>query len=176
MFTAFWLIILGLIVYLIWFKSVTQNDTNGAASQKISFLTILFAIILFVAVSILFNLMWDDIGDFARQGLDSGSKLYSSQANQTGIIFHSLFTIPIIIVALALYFGLYKKGLKYMSVIVPYLIASIFITLRLLFDIGSHIITEYQKAGMYIVLTFLIVVFSGIVFFVQQKWEQLQKK
>lgn len=169
--SLFWWIILGLIVFLIWHKTTEKKEGK---EKKVSLLTILFAIILTVIINSLFFLIWDDIGKTARGEL--GQYNLPQEIVLKGIIMHSFFAIPLIIIALVGYFWLYKKGIKYLSLIMPYLISSIFITLMLIIDIGSYVINEYKRTGIYIILVILAVIFSGIVFFVQQKWEKDKNK
>lgn len=172
--SLFWWAIPALIVYLIWYRIARPQKRE----MKISLLTIVFAIILTIIVTSFFTLVWKDITDLVTQGksLWEFSKQERAALQFKSILYHTSFVIPVVVLALMLYFGLYKRGLQYSAVIMPYLIGSLFVVIRLLFNIGSYVVMEYKKAGIYAVLAVLMVVFSGIVFFVQQKWEERKKE
>lgn len=174
LFTILWWSFLAFIAYLVWYKwaGTTKREI------KVSPLTIVFAIILTITVSSFFMVIWEDLGDSARQGKSPYSLAPQQKAaiQFKSILYHTAFVIPVVILALVFYFLLYKRGRKYSAMIAPYLVGSLFIVGRLLFDIGEYIIQEYKQAGIYAILVVLMVVFSVIVFFVQQKWEERKRE
>lgn len=169
-----WWAFLASIIYLIWYKIARPK----AKEVKVSFFTLVFAVILTITVISLFTLIWEDLSDLATgEGyLPQLPQPQRASLQLKAIFYHTGFVVPVVVLALGLYFGLCKKGLKYSAMVTPYLIGSIFMVMRLLFDIGSYIVEEYERLGIYIVLAVLVAVFSGVVFFVQQKWEERKKE
>lgn len=172
----FWWAIPAIIIYFIWYK--IKKTKSPTKEPKISFLTIVFSIILTIVIISLFTLIWGDITKSALGGESSIGRLQKEErsiAQFRAILYHTGFVVPLIALALVLYFWLYKKGVKYSALVVPYLIGSIFMVLRLLSDVGIYIVEQYKRVGIYGVVIALVVVFSLIVFFVQQKWEKDKK-
>ena len=172
----FWWVFLGLIVYFFWYRGSRPSEEK---KEKISPLTVIFAVLLTIIVISFFTLVWEDIGSLATGGIPLWKFILEEEKADIlfeSILYHTGFVVPVVVLALMLYFSLYKKGSQYSAMIVPYLIGSLFMVLRLLFDIGTYIIKEYRRAGIYIVVGVLMIVFSAIVFFVQQKWEERKRK
>ncbi len=175
------LVFLGLIIWGIWSFVSKKVPAFQAIGPKISPITILLSVFLTIVVIVLFNQIWSDLSRLVTSGLGADLPRYSSgtlsPTVELNMIFvHTLFVVPLVVVALMVYLSVKDKGSKYGAVTLPYFIGSLIMVLRLLWDIGDYVIDNLGRSGIYLVLIFLVVVFSALIFYVQHKWEESKAK
>jgi len=168
----FGLILLGIILFLIF--SRIRFRIPG-----LSPISLFLAVLIFIAATILFNVIWGDITDLVRP---KGTPYYYRRTEEffslkvNELLAHTFYVIPLLIIAVILYATLEKKGIKYRVVTFPYFAAAGIMIIRLVFDIGFFAIERFEKAGIYGVLIFVLVVLSILIFYIQRKWEGRKKE
>lgn len=164
----------GLLILAIWQKVGPAKWRIGTGTgEHISPFAAIFAVLLTIAVIFLFTQIWNDLGSWVKDVIGKGQPRNVIELQE--LFVHTAFVIPVLILALLFFFGLYKRGTTARTVILPYFIGALAITIRLLFDVGSFVIREYEKIGIYVVLGVLIVVFSILVIVVQSWWQRGQE-
>lgn len=179
--TLIWLAFWGLILYAVWvFIRNSIPAFEGIGPDDLSPVSLILTIFLVLAVIFLFEQAWNDLGRLAGEQLGYG---YDSAVEFSRLAVRLLFIGPATFIALFLYFSLRGKGTRYGVITLPYFITSLIFLIRLLFDVGRFVLSAYKVFGIYIVLIFLIVVISGLIFFIQKQYElykkhetQIQKK
>lgn len=162
---AFW----GLILYCVWVlvrKSIPAFE--GIGPPDLSPLSLILTIFLVLAVIFLFEQAWNDLGSLAGESARYG---YDSETELSKLLIRSIFIGPATFIALFLYFSLKGKGTRYGVITLPYFITSLIFLIRLLFNTGKFVLNEYKVFGIYIVLVFIIIVISGIIYFIQKQYE-----
>lgn len=170
----------GLLIFFIWTQVSKRVPKVQALGPKVSPIAVLLAIVLTIAVIFLLNQVWNDL---ARLVLPSGRQytgfdysyryLKGNPQLALDLIFvHTLFVVPLVIVAIIIYLAVKDKGSKLGAITLPYFIGALVMLLRLLFDIGSFVVSNYGRLGVYLVLIFIILTFSILVFYVQREWEK----
>lgn len=171
---------LGLIIFFIWTQVSKRVPQVQALGPKVSPITVLLSIALTIAVFFLFNQIWNDLARLVLptgrpySGFDYSYRYLKGNPQQAlDLIFvHTLFVVPLVVVAVIVYLAVKDKGSKFGAVTLPYFIGALVMLLRLLFDIGSFVVSNYGRVGVYLVLAFIIVVFSILIFYVQKAWER----
>lgn len=164
----FWWTLAGIFIFAIWQKVAPQQYRVGgsASGARVSIFAGIFSVLLVLTVIFFFNQIWNDIGSFVSKSSDRAS-------SELMLIFvHTAFVIPILIIALAVLLTFYRRGETYSVVTVPYFIGATMVTVRLLFDVGSWVIREYQKVGIYLILGVLLVIFSVLAALTQHWWQR----
>jgi hypothetical protein len=166
------LLIIGVILFLIFSRA--RFRIPGLSS-----LSLFLAILIFVAATILFNQIWADVTDLVRpEGTSyyyrSDREFLSIKLNE--LLAHTLYVIPLLVLAIILYVTLEKKGVRYRVVTFPYFAAAGITMIRLLIDVGAFAIERYEKGGIYGVLIIVLVVLSALIFYIQKKWEERKKE
>ncbi len=197
--------IFGLILIAVWQRVAPSGwrlgGSAGGGVHKVSAFTVIFAVLLTLALVFLFNQIWGDIGNLVKSqpspsypgryqyksdlefqdAWNAYNEAVQAAERERGnvelqrLFIHTAFVVPVIIIALIIFLTFYRRGTAYAAVTLPYFIAALTITIRLLFDAGSWVISEYQKLGIYIVLGTLIVVFSILTVLVQAWWQRKHK-
>lgn len=159
--------IVGLILFFIF--SRPRFRIPGLSS-----LSLFLAILIFIAATVLFNVLWDDIGELV---LPEGRSYYSFLPQRFDVLLaHTLYVLPLLAVAIILYLNLEKKGVKYRAVTFPYLGAAGIMVIRLLVEAGSLMVARFAKAGIYGILISALVVFTLLIFYVQRRREEQKKE
>jgi len=164
-----WLAFWGVILYVVW--AAVRNTVpalKGIGPDDLSPVSLLLTIFLVLAVIFLFEQAWRDIGRLAGE---QSRFSYDAQIELTRLLYRSFFVGPITFIALYLYFTLRGKGTRYGVLTLPYFITSVIFLIRLLFDAGRFVLYQYKVLGIYIVLIFIIIVISGLIFFIQKQYE-----
>jgi hypothetical protein len=176
--TLLWLSFWALVLWGIWSFLKSRFEPLSAIGPTISPIAVLLSVFLTITIIFLFGRIWDDLsllvtpaGETLRWG-----RYVSAQVALDRLFVHTLFVIPVVILALVVYQAVKDKGSRYGALTLPYFIGALLFTVRLLWDTGDFVIREYHKWGIYIVLIFLVVVFSGLIYYIQQKWEERQAK
>lgn len=183
----------GLIFLLIWQRVAPaawrMGWKNGQDKESpYSVITVIFAILLTITVIFFLNQIWEDLNNLVGSGQSVNYRemmnanyppfpFYEStdnleQSELQRLFIHTGFTVPVLITALLAFLMLYRKGSAYAAVTLPYFVGAITLTLRLMYDAGYWGITYHHKFGIYIVLGTLLIVFSVLVFIVQQWWQR----
>ena len=169
-----WLAFWGLILYGVWvFVRNSIPAFKGIGPADLSPLSLVLTIFLVLAVIFLFEQAWNDLGRLAGEHTGYG---YNSEIELSKLIIRSLFVGPATFIALFLYFSLRGKGTRYGVITLPYFITSLIFLIRLLFNVGVFVLREYKSVGIYIVLIFIIIVISGLIFFIQKQYEAYKKQ
>ncbi len=171
--TLIWLGFWGLIVYIIWvFVRNSIPALKGIGPEDLSPLSLILTVFLVLAVLFLFEQAWNDLGNLA-----GGDKyVYDSTVELSRLLIRTVFVGPATFIALLLYFSLKGKGTRYGVITLPYFITSLIFLIRLLFDAGRFVLSEYRVIGIYIVLIFIIIVISGLIFFIQKQYEEYKRQ
>lgn len=172
-----------------YYNSTNKNMTLEKR-PNVSILSIFFSVLLTIILLYLFSAIWSDLDRIVASSYEvrnsSGlqdkiwilpvspsSSLSDRAANQLNIlIWHILFVLPLVMVSNLLYFESKKKGSKYNSLVIPFLVASLIMFLRLLAEVGSFVAGEYQRFGFYLIIAVLIVVIGGLAYWSQAKKEE----
>lgn len=194
MITILWWSFFGLIFILIWQRVAPatwrMGWKNGQDKESpYSVITVIFAILLTITVIFFLNQIWEDLNNLVESGQSVQPMMRenviwtppqpfyksvnnSEQSELQRLFIHTGFTVPVLITALLAFLMLYRKGSAYAAVTLPYFVGAITLTLRLMYDAGYWGITYHHKFGIYIVLGTLLIVFSVLVFIVQQWWQR----
>ncbi len=116
--------------------------------------SILLAVILTISLFILSNKLFADVKLLAEGNI---TKL---------LMIQGFFVIPFMVAAFFLNASLKDEGERYKIISTPYFLVSGFLLVRLLFKVAGHILDKNAALGVYIVLGMVIVVLTGIIFFV----------
>lgn len=173
--TLLWLGFWGLVLYGVWVfirNSVPALEDIGP--KDLSPLSLILTIFLVLAVIFLFEQIWKDLGSLSGE-TSRYRYSYDSSIELSKLIWRSIFVGPATFIALYLYFSFRGKGTRYGVITLPYFITSLIFLIRILFNAGRFVLNEYKVLGIYIVLIFLIVVISGVIFFVQKQYETHKK-
>lgn len=165
--TLLWLGFWGLILYGIWV--LVRNSVpafKGIGPEDLSPFSAVLTFFLMIAVIFLFQQAWSDLGRLAGGGFDRAT------VDVNILMLRALFVGPATLIALTVYFLVRGKGTRYGVVTLPYFITSLIFLVRLLFDAGRFVLQEYRVWGIYIVLIFIIVTISAIIFFIQKQYEE----
>jgi len=114
------------------------------------------AIVLFVSLFILVNKIIHDIGQNFYSNINSK------------LVFDAILVIPFLFVSFLLYGIASQNKKRYIILCQPYFVVSAFLFLRLLWNVGSYILSANATYGVYIVLVMAIVVLTGFVIFLQK--------
>jgi len=171
--TLLWLGFWGLVVYIVWvFVRNSIPALKGIGPDDLSPLSLILTVFLVLAVLFLFEQAWNDLGNLA-----GGNKyVYDATVELSRLLIRTVFVGPATFIALLLYFSLKGKGTRYGVITLPYFITSLIFLIRLLFDAGRFVLSEYRVIGIYIVLVFIIIVISGLIFFIQKQYEEYKKQ
>ena len=170
-----WLAFWGLILYGVWV--LIRNSIpalEGIGPEDLSPVSAILTLFLILAVLFLFQQAWNDLGRLAGQG-----NRYDAELILNRLIMRAVFVCPAAIIALVVYFLVKGKGVRYGVITLPYFIASLIFLVRLLFDAGKFVLSEYKVYGIYIVLVFIIIAISALIFFIQRQYEgykQMEEK
>lgn len=168
-----WLAFWGLIVYAVWvFVRNSIPALKGIGPEDLSPLSLFLTVFLVLAVLFLFEQAWNDLGRLAV-----GDQYVSNSSMELSrLLVRTVFVGPATLIALFLYFSLKGRGTRYGVITLPYFITSLIFLIRLLFDAGRFVLFEYRVFGIYIVLVFIIIVISGLIFFIQKQYEEYKKQ
>ena len=167
--TLVWLGFWGLVIYGIWvFIRNSVPALRDIGPKDLSPLSIVLTFFLVIAVIFLFQQAWNDLGRLAGEQVRGR---YSPDLELSRLLIRLLFVGPATFFALLLYFLLRGKGTKYGVLTLPYFITSLLFLIRLLFDAGRFVLNQYKVLGIYIVLIFIIVIISALIFFIQNQYE-----
>lgn len=153
-------------IYYFWSRDIFKEKS------EISPVSGVFAIFLTVAILILFNGLWADI---IPEISGISAEVIKSKIVFQGFLIRSIYVLTLVAGSLFLYFSFYRKGEKYSMVVLPYFVGAMIMTARWLVETGRMIIETYEKAGVYAILTVMIIAMSLIVFYVQQKKERFEQ-
>ena len=167
--TLVWLGFWGLVIYGIWvFIRNSVPALRDIGPKDLSPLSLILTFFLVIAVIFLFQQAWNDLGRLAGEQIRGR---YSPDLELSRLLIRLLFVGPATFFALLLYFLLRGKGTKYGVLTLPYFITSLLFLIRLLFDAGRFVLNQYKVLGIYIVLIFIIVIISALIFFIQNQYE-----
>ncbi len=159
---------IGIISFLISL-GVTIFYVKG---KKVSGISALLMFVLTIAITILFNGIYTDMIKVPRFYLSENIRwIFAIKA----LTLHAIYVSILLIIFAIIYSTSKRKGERYASLCVPYFVASIVVTIRWLYDACVLIIEKYHKIGVYAVLGVIIVVISGIIFYLQERKEKLEK-
>lgn len=186
-----------LIVILIWQKVAPArwkiHSSGEPGKRHFSFLAVLFAIFLAIALLFLGHQLWNDLEDWVeinQSEVVDGQFNYATASPQErtnyrqqlneiasinklrSVFAHAALVIPLLIIALALFLWLRAKKSVATMMVVPYFVVTLVFTTRLLWDSGYYLISEYQKLGLYVVLISLVVLFSVLVYVLQYFYQR----
>lgn len=161
-------LVVGLLfgAYYFWSRNIFKDE------GIISPISGIFAVFLTIAILILFNGLWADIIP-GMAGVET--EAVRAKLIFQGFLMRSVYVLALVVGSLFLYFSFYRKGEKYSMVILPYFVGAMIMTARWLVETGRMIIEAYDKAGVYAILTIMIIAMSLIVFYVQQKKERFEQ-
>lgn len=139
-------------------------------------LSLFLAILIFIAATILFNVIWSDLTELVRpKGVAYYYQdLFSRKVNE--LLVHTLYVVPLLVIAIIFYVNLEKKGVKYRTITFPYFVAAGIMVIRLLAEASYLAIEHFEKAGIYGVLIFALAIFTALIFYIQRKWEERKKE
>jgi hypothetical protein len=166
-----WLIVIGAILFFIFSRAKFRIP-------GLSPLSLFLAILIFIAATILFNIIWADISDLVMpEGViyRRGTEEFFSQRSRE-LLAHAFYVLPLLVIAIVLHVTLEKRGVKYRVVTFPYSAAAGIMTIRLVGSAGYLAIERFEKGGVYGVLISVLVVFTALVFYIQRKWEERKKE
>ena len=134
--------------------------------DNISMIGKFFAALLTLALAVLFGRIWMDLEKLvsARAYARTPSEILAA------LFAHSLFVLSILAISFLLYYGLRQRQKQYTVLVLPYFVASSFFSIWLLLDSAQFALTRLGSGGVYIVLFFVIMIFSGLLF-LTQRWE-----
>lgn len=158
--------ILALVIFGIWELLSRRVPSFKTYEGKISPITILFAIILTIAITMLMSAIWRDLGKLIT------TSEYGSLLNANLIFIHGAYAIPLLIVASVLFNRLKQKGTLGFVLVLPYFIGSLIIMIRFLFETGRYVINLYDRLGVYLVIVIVIIIVSILLLFFQKQWER----
>ncbi len=166
--TLLWLGFWGLILYGIW--ALIRNSVpafKGIGPEDLSPFSAILTFFLLITVIFLFQQAWSDAGRLAGD-----ASTYEPVVELNKLLLRSLFIGPAAVIALTVYFFVKGKGTRYGVLTLPYFIASLIFLIRLLYYTGRFVLQEYRDWGIYVVLVFIIIVISALIFFIQKQYEQ----
>lgn len=152
---------------------------------KVSWMTVVFIIILTVVLIILGEVFLNDLNRWinpdylqyypsyeTKTSLLPPTKTYDKgdyEAYRLGV--HAAFIIPVFLAAFLLYFLMYyKKERTHKSIVaLPYFIFALWMTLHLVLETFYFLIEQYKTAGVYVVLIVLAALLTWLVIFIQKK-------
>lgn len=164
-------VVAGIILYFIFSRAKVRFHMQG-----ISGISIFLAILIFIAAAILFNVIWGDLSDLIKPEKSTYSYSRSIEFKLNELLVHTLYVLPLLILAIILYVNTWKKNIKYRVVVFPYFAATTIMVIRLLIEAGSIAIQHFQKGGVYGVLIFVLATLSFLVFYVQRRMEEHKKE
>lgn len=176
--TLFWLTFWALLLWGIWSFLKERFRPLSSLGPTISPIAVVLSVFLTITIVVLFGRIWDDLSLLVTPGQEVvgfGQEL-SVQVALDRLFVHTLFIVPVVTVAILVYLAVKDKGSRYGAVTLPYFIAAVLFTGRLIWDAGDYVIRQYQKWGIYIVLIFLVLVFSCLTYYIQHKWEERRQK
>lgn len=162
--------LLALIVFGIWEILSRRIPALKSYEGKISPLTILLAIVLTIAVSMLLSAIWRDLGKLVA------TSEYGNLLNANVIFIHGAYVLPILITSSIIFNRLKRKGTLGFSLAAPYFIASLIMTIRFLFEAGRYVINLYDRLGVYFVIIIVIMIVSVLLWYFQKQWENIKIK
>lgn len=166
--TLFWLGLTGLVLYFVWiFIRTSVPVLQNIGPSEVSPLSVFLTILLLVAVNLLFSKIWFDLARLAGAVYpvwDNPSDVYLMV-----LIYRSIFVG--ITSFVALFFLGKGRGTRYGIITLPYFIISLIFLVWLLFEVCRYLVVELKSMGIYIVLVLVILIFSGLILFVQKQYE-----
>jgi branched-subunit amino acid transport protein AzlD len=176
--TLLWLSFWALVLWGIWSFLKDRFQPLSLIGPTISPIAVILSVFLTITIIFLFGRIWDDLSLLVTPAGESirFGRYVSAQVALDRLFVHTLFVVPVVILAIVVYQAVKDKHSHYGALTLPYFIGALLFTARLLWDTGDYVLREYHKWGIYMVLIFLVVVFSGLIFYIQQKWEERQTK
>lgn len=162
--TGFWLFVLVVIGIIFLLR---RRGEARPMMPHVPPLAALFAVLLTLSLVVLFGRVWMDLENLVSVGQSAGT----ASEKLAALFTHTLFIVSALIVAFLLYTGLRKKETQYTIVVLPYLVASCAFSAGLLLESADFALSNFGNAGVYVVLIFVVAVFSALLFFAQQ-WGQ----
>jgi len=174
--TLIWLSFWALVFWGLWSFLRERFQPLSALGPTVSPVAVILSVFLTITVIFLFGRIWDDLALLVTPSQETigFGRYVSSQVALDRLFVHTLFVVPVVILAIVIYQAVKDKGSHYGALTLPYFIGALIYTLRLLWDIGDYVLREYHKWGIYAILIFLIVVFSSLIYYIQHKWEERQ--
>lgn len=170
--TIFWLLISGLILYFVWtFVRESIPALKDIGPENISPLSVVLSILLILAINLLFSKIWIDLGQLSKNldgiGLGLGYPLNM-------IFYHAIFVGVVSVLAVVLL--MINKGTKIGLVVLPYFIVSLLFLIRVLFEICTFLVKEYENLGVYVVIVLVILILTILIFLIQKSYENFKKR
>ena len=136
------------------YYAASASSSSPARKSSYSAYSVLLALVLFFSLLVLINQLVDDVRENFGDNISAR------------LIIDALIILPFLLAASAIHFSLQDEKKKYMILSQPYYIVSGFLLIRLLFNVSNYILNKDTAYGVYIVLSMIIVVLTGIIVFV----------
>jgi len=170
---GFWIFLIIVAALFFYWRNHIKKDNGVQIGIGIHIppFTTLFSALLTLTLVILFARIWVDLED-----LVSGSARAANPAEQLATLFaHMLFVLSLMVSSFLVYYVLHKTKNIYSVIVLPYLITSTVFSAGLLIETAIFALTKLGNGGVYIVLIFVVVVFTGLLA-LSQRWSKSDEK
>ncbi len=165
---GFWLFMAVIIGGFFVFRARSQKNaiTHVSPFHNISPVTAIFSTLLTLALVVLFARIWLDLENWVSVGQSA-----ASVSEHLAVLFaHTMFIVTLTSSSFLIYYALKKEQSINAIVSLPYFVVSVVFSAWLLLETASFALTNLGNAGVYIVLFFVVIVFSALLV-LALRWE-----